>query len=236
MRFTAVFAILTATAAPAAAQAVDDQKSWTSVAAEADLTRLVRVGASEELRVGVDSGFDQARTGVEVGVRPLDYLSFGVLYLLIVSDGDPRLGSTDETRHRVAGEVTARYGPGRLALSNRARLQFTTHEGDDRWEVRDKIRAGYEVVDDVMPYLALEVFYLIDPISEYRETRFYVGVDWKATKRIELGAFYLRQQETNVGSPEHNNVLGLEATFRIRRVKNKDKDKDKDEAPAPAAP
>jgi len=220
MRVPVILAIVLGTAATAAAQGVDDQKLWSSATGAVDISDTMRASVSEELRNGADSGFDQARTELELGIRPNAYLGFAALYVLMLRDGDPRIGTVDETRHRVAGDASVRYEHERLSLSNRARLQYTTYEfEDDHVHLRDKLRAGYDVTKRVTPYAALEFIYLLAPKSEYRETRFYLGVDWRVKKRLELGAFFLRQDETNVQMPEHNNILGLELTYLVHRIK-----------------
>jgi len=220
MRCIVVIAIVIGTAASAAAQGVDDAKLWSEATGAVDVADNMRASVSEQLRSGADSGFDQARTELDLGIRANAYLSFAALYVLMLRDGDPRLDTFDETRHRFAGDVKVGWERDRLSLSNRVRLQYTTYEMDsDHVHLRDKIRAGYDVTKHVTPYAALELFVLLSPKGEYRETRWYLGVDWRAMKRLELGAFFLRQDETNVGTPEHNNILGLELTYLIHKIK-----------------
>src|SRR5262245_54188005 len=220
MRACVIVAILMATATTAAAQAVDDEKLWSEATGAVDVTDSVRASVSEQLRSGADSGFDQARTELTLGMRANTYFSFAALYVLMLRDGDPRIGTVDETRHRIAGDASVRYELDRFTISNRVRLQYTTYEFDnDHIHLRDKIRGGYDVTKHVTPYAALELFYLLSPKSEYRETRFYLGVDWQVKKRLEVGAFFLRQVETNVQMPEHNNILGLELTYLVYQVK-----------------
>jgi len=220
MRVHLVIAFVLCTASTAAAQAVSDSKLWLSGTGEADLTHMLRAGASLELRNGADSGYDQTRVGLELGIKLNKYFGFDVFYVLMLRDGDPRLGTVDETRHRIGVDANQRFDTDRLTIGNRIRLHNTTYELDsDHVHLRDKVHVGYEVVEHVTPYVALELIYLLSPKSEYRETRFYVGVDWHAMKRLDLGAFFLRQVETNVQMPEHNNIIGLEATYLFRRVK-----------------
>ena len=220
MRACVTVAIVMATATTAAAQAVDDDKLWSEATGAVDVTDSTRASVSEQLRSGADSGFDQARTELTLGVRANPYLSFAGLYVLMLRDGDPRIGTVDETRHRIAGDAAVHYELDRLSLSNRVRLQYTTYQfDDDHIHVRDKIRGGFDATKHVTPYAALEFFYLLSPKSEYRETRFYLGVDWRVKKRLELGAFFLRQVETNVQMPEHNNILGLELSYLVYKIK-----------------
>jgi hypothetical protein len=214
--------MLVAPVSTAAAQPVYDNKLWSSMNGEADLTDSARVSVSEELRTGGESGFDQARTEIDVGIRPSAYLGLAALYVLMLRDGDPRLGTADETRHRFAGSATVRYEIGRVSLSNRVRVQYTTYElEDDHVHVRDRIRAGYDVTKHVTPYAAFEAIYLLSPKQEYRESRIYLGVDWRVIKRLEVGAFYLRQAEANVQLPERNNIVGLELTYLVHKIKKK---------------
>lgn len=220
MRMLLVITLVAAATAPAAAQVVNDNKLWLSGTGAADLTEIVRFEGTLELRSGAESGFDQARGGLELGIKPNDYLGFDVFYVLMLRDGDPRLATRDETRNRIGADAMLRYDTDKLSVGNRVRLQYTTYELDsDHVHLRDKIHAGYEVVEHVTPYVALELIYLLSPKSEYRETRFYVGVNWHAVKHLDLGVYYMRQIETNVRMPEHNNILGIEATYLFRKVK-----------------
>jgi hypothetical protein len=219
-----VIAIATLTASSAAAQPVGDAKLWLSGKGVADLSKAIDVSGSLELRSGADTGFDQLRLGLALGMRPNKYLGFNVFYVLMSRDGDRQVGTVDETRHRIGADASVRYETDRLSLGNRVRLQDTTYELDaNHVHLRDKLHAGYEAVKHVTPYVALEFIYLLSPHSEYRETRFYLGVDWRASKRLELGAYYLLQEETNVRLPEHNQVLGLELTYRFHPIKKKSK-------------
>jgi len=220
MRACVTLAIVMAAASSAHAQAVDDDKLWSEATGAVDVTDSTRASVSEQFRGGADSGFDQARTELALGIRANTYLSFAGLYVLMLRDGDPRVGTADETRHRLAADATLRYELDRFSIGNRVRMQYTTYEfDDDHVHFRDKIRGGYDVTKHVTPYAALEFFYLLSPKAEYRETRFYLGVDWRVKKRLELGAFFLRQVETNVQMPERNNILGLELTYLVYKVK-----------------
>ncbi len=210
-------------AARAHAQTVTDDMLWTSVTGAADLTDVVQFSLSEELRVGSDSGYDQARTGVQLEVRATDFLGFAAGYTLIMRDGDPRLGTVDETRNRIAGDANLRFHLGRFALADRVRMQFTTYEfEEDHVHVRNRVRGGYKATKHIEPYAALELIYLLSPKSEYRETRIYLGVDWRAMKRFDVGAYFLYQAETNVRMPEENLILGLELSYLFRKVKKHD--------------
>lgn len=224
MRAYVVIAIILASSAPAAAQAVDDTKLWLSGTGEADITENVQFGGSLELRSGSDSGFDQIRAGLEVGFKLHRYVGLDLFYVLMSRDGNAQLRTPDETRHRVGTDINLRYDTDRLTLGNRVRLQHTTYEFEsDHDHIRDKVHAGYEVVKHVTPYVALEFIYLVNPKAEYRETRYYIGVDWHAAKRFDVGAYFMRQIETNVNIPEHNTVIGLEATYLFRKVKKTDR-------------
>jgi hypothetical protein len=202
------------------AQTVTDEKLWTSATAAADLTDVLRLSLSEELRLGADSGTDQARTGLQLDIRATDILRFAAGYTLILRDGNQRLGTRDETRHRLAGDMNLVLRFDRLSLSDRVRLQFTTYEYEEAHvHLRNRLRAGVAATKHVEPYVAVELIYLLSPKSEYRETRFYVGVDWRAMKRFDVGGFFLYQVETNVNMPEENFILGLELSYLFRKVK-----------------
>ncbi len=224
MRAYVVIAIIIASTTQVAAQAVDDTKLWLSGTGEADITENTKFAGSLELRSGADSGFDQARAGLELGFKVNRYVGLDVFYVLISRDGNPRLQTPDETRHRIGTDFNLRYDTDRLTIGNRVRLQHTTYEFEaDHDHIRDKVHAGYEVVKRVTPYVALELIYLVNPNAEYRETRYYAGVGWHAAKRLDVGAYLMRQIETNVNTPEHNTVFGLEATYLFRKVKKKDR-------------
>ena len=202
----------------ARAQAVADQKLWLSGAAEIPLTEAVRADVGGTLRAGADSGYDQLRLDTGLSFRASGYLGFAAGYSYMLRDGSPALDTVDDTRHRLTGDVKLRARPGRLELSYRARLQLTTSEVDStRLHLRNKVAVGYQASKRLTPYLAFEGIHLLDPVAEYRESRFYLGVDVRVDRRFELGVYYLRQVETNVSRPEENHVLGLDLTYLVRR-------------------
>ena len=81
--------------------------------------------------------------------------------------------------------------------------------------VRNRFKIGVDLPRGLQPFAALELFYLLTPVSEYRETRFYLGLDWNLTSRLDLTAYYMNQKETNVQMPEENQVLGLGISYRF---------------------
>jgi|MudIll2142460700_1097286.scaffolds.fasta_scaffold11469_3 hypothetical protein len=222
-RAVLLIAFLILTAGTANAQTVSDEKLWLSATGEFDLSRATQLGLTASMRSGADSGLDQLRAEVQLDHRLTHFFEVGGAYYLTSKDGNPRLDTRDEVRHRLLGQGTLRVRPDRFELSYRLRLQYTTYEfDDDHFHVRNKFKAGYAATKHVTPYAALEFIYLTSPKSEYRETRFYLGVDWRFRKRTELGIYYLRQVETNVNTPEENNVLGVGITYTFKHVKRPD--------------
>lgn len=233
MRRTVVVLVVSmlAVMGEARAQAVADQKLWLSGAAEIPLADAVRADLGGTLRAGADSGYDQFRIDTGLSFRASGYLGFAAGYSYMLRDGSPALDTADDTRHRLTGDVKLRARPGRLELSYRARLQLTTSEVDStRLHLRNKVEVGYQASRRLTPFVAVEGIHLLDPVAEYRETRVYLGADVRLDKRFALTAYYLRQQETNVGRPEENNVLGLDLTYAVRRA-GKDKGKGKGDRP-----
>jgi len=222
-RILLVLAVLAVTPRSAAAQTVSDEKLWLAGKGEFDLSREASLDVTAGIRSGADSGLDQLRGEVGVSYRFTDYLAVAASYYLLVRDGYAPLETVDETRHRLAANGELRTRPKRFELSYRMRLQYTTYEQDtDHIAWRHKFHGGYRATKRVTPYAALELIYLFSPHAEYRETRFYLGVDWRFRKRTELGVYFMHQQETNVRLPEENNVLGVELTYTFRHVKKPD--------------
>ena len=205
------------------AQGVSDQKLWLEGTGEAELGPHLRLAGSTSLRSGADSGVDQFRFDAALGYRLDEHFAFAGRYYLMFRDGYAPLDTQDETRHRVAGDFSVRVRPQRLELSYRLRLQYTTYSLEsDHVHLRNKLGAAYAVNKKVAPYVALELIYLASPKNEYRETRVYVGVDWRIKKRIGLDVYYMRQEEENVRTPEQNDILGVQLRYTFVRNKKKD--------------
>lgn len=219
-RTTCVAFLLVGLAGTASAQTVSDQKLWLEGTGEAELGDRMKLSVSSSLRSGANSGVDQFRIDAGLGYRVNEYLAFAGRYYLMFRDGYARLDTRDETRNRLAGDVHLRVRPDRFELSYRLRLQYTTYQYDpNHFHIRNRFGAAYAVTKRVSPYAALELIYLASPNAEYRETRIYLGVDWRIKKRLELGAFYMRQMETNVNMPEENDILGIGLTYTFLRNK-----------------
>jgi len=212
--------LIVAAVGTADAQTVSDQKLWLEGTGEAELSEKSKLAVSSSLRSGADSGVDQFRIDAIFSYRANEYAAFAGRYYLMFRDGYAPLDTRDETRHRVAGDVNLRVQPARFELSYRLRLQYTTYQFDqDHFHLRNRFRAAYAATGRIAPYAALELIYLASPNAEYRETRVYLGVDWRIKKRLELGVYYMRQQETNVNTPEENDILGIGVTYTFHRHK-----------------
>jgi uncharacterized protein DUF2490 len=213
-------ALLAVAPAPARAQVQEDNQAWLTAEGRADLTRALRLTVQQELRVGTEAGYDETFTDVELGYRINRRFAVGAHYRLILLDG--------ETRHRVAGDAAVRWRKKPVDLRYRLRLQATTREADSTLvPMRHKFTLGILAPHHLEPYVAVEFHYLLSPVSEYRERRLYAGVEWAATDRLDLEAYFLDQRESNVQLPEHNQVIGLMASWQFRSVGGKGKGKKK---------
>lgn len=209
--------------ADAGAQTREDTQLWVGAGATAALGKTVRLGVEQELRVGSQAGFDETFTDVGLGLRFDRFLRAGAHYRYIVQDG--------ETRHRVAGDVTASFRKKPIELSWRVRLQATTRENDDALvPIRNRFGVAVDLPHRLEPYAALEVHYMLSPVNEYRERRLYLGVSWGVTKDIDLRAYYLNLREANVAEPDAFHVLGLSLSVQVFDARD-GKRRSGDEAP-----
>jgi len=195
----------------ARAQTVDDNQVWMAAEGRADLTERARLSVEQELRLGSNAGYDQTHTDIELGYRISKALAVAGHYRLILLDG--------ETRHRVAGDFSARLRRKPIQLTYRLRLQATSRPNDSTLvPIRNKVTVAVAAPHDLEPYAGFEIQYMIKPNAEYRERRIYIGVEWHASARIDLAAYFLDLRESNVNMPAAYEVLGVGLTYQFRDV------------------
>ena len=206
----AVAVVLSSTSI-AGAQATTGHELWLFGGGIADLTRRLELGLEQQVRLDESAtGFNQTFTELSLRYRVARPFRVGGFYRLIVLDG--------ETRHRVGvdGEALARID--RVRFGYRLRLQHTTRDQSARTALRNRVKIAVDAPHRLTPFVSAELFYVFEK-SELREQRFSLGLDWAATKKIELTAFYLYQREINVNAPERSHVLGLGLTWTVRALK-----------------
>jgi len=199
--------LLLARSGVAWAQTTTDEQLWIFGEGQAELTKKLRLDLEQQLRLDqAATGFDETFTELGLHYRLLKPLRVGGFYRAIFLDG--------ETRHRVGGDGEARVGFGRVELSYRLRLQYTTRDQGGRTALRNRLKIAVDAPYGLVPFAAGELIYVFEK-SELREERLYLGVEFAVTKRTGLSAFYLLQNEINVNAPERNHVLGLGLTWTV---------------------
>lgn len=202
-----VVAALLLTGGVAAAQTVTDQKVWLSAEGTADVTPDLRLGVEQQLRLNDSaSGYEQTFTELGARYRLAPRFRVGGFYRLIILD--------NETRHRVGGDGDARLPIGRAELGFRLRLQHTLRDAGGRTVVRPRLKLAFDAPHRLTPFIAGELFFELGN-NQLDEQRLSAGLDWDATKRIGLTAFYLFQREDkSVDVQAH--VLGLGIVWKVR--------------------
>lgn len=179
--------------------------------ARIDLSRPVRLDLEHEERLGSADGFEKRVTEIELRVDVHDMLQLAGSYRLSVT-------AEDGVWHRASGDAKASYEVARLSFAYRLRLQSSYRPDGTVSMLRNKIGASYELGKRVEPFAAFESHYSRTN-SEFRENRLVLGSEVRLSKRIELEAYYMYQNEFNKRIPERNHVLGLGLSFRLRKAK-----------------
>ncbi len=204
-----VVAALLMTGGVAAAQTVADQKVWVSGEGTADVTPDLRLGVEQQLRLNDSaSGFEQTFTELGARYRIAPRFRVGGFYRVIVLD--------DETRHRFGGDGEARQPVGRAELGFRLRLQHTLRDAGGRTVLRPRLKIAFDAPHRLTPFVAGELFFELGD-NQLDEQRLAAGLDWDATKRVGLTAFYLFQHEDKK-MDEQAHVLGLGVVWKVRVI------------------
>lgn len=198
----------------ARAQRVTDERTRLEGGVDAGLAPSVQLEATQQLRLGIDAGFDETHTQLAINWRVIDLVRIGALYRLIILD--------NEVRHRIAGQGELRGKAGKLTASYRLRLQETFRTNDDRLVLRNRGKLAVRAVKHVEPFVAIELHHQLDPQAEFREVRLVAGVDWRLSKQLDLATYYMFQDESNVRMPERNHVLGASLTYHLGDLQDGD--------------
>jgi len=218
MHLIVILLVSLVTIPQAFAQGVTDQRIWLGGGVDAGLGPRVRLGARQQLRLGVDAGFDETHTQLEANFRLAAPIRIGVFYRFAVTDV--------EVRHRlgVDGRLQGHFGD--VTASYRLRLQETTRpsKNSDQFLVRNRGTIAVQVGKRVAPFISFELHHQLSPKAEYRELRFELGAAWRISKKIELEGSYIFQTESNVDAPETNHILAASLTYHLGNLRKGDGD------------
>ena len=188
-----------------------DTKLWAGFTGRVELLEPLRLDINHQQRLSSELGKEKSLTEFELRLRALEILRLSAAYRTIATNDDGFW-------HRAMLNLGAAYGVGQIGLAYRLRLQSTVRSNETVSAIRNKISADYDLDGPLTPSAAFELHYQSTD-SEFREVRFQAGVEYKMSKKIRLGAFYMFQSEFNKRVGESNHVLRLGITYVFRRVK-----------------
>lgn len=99
----------------------------------------------------------------------------------------------------------------KLTYKKKFKEDNKTHSIITEEHIRNKITVEYEAAKWLKPFIAYELFYIInykrgDRFDNYR---FYLGCNFKINKDNEIQLYYMREEEINMKKPKRSNIIGL---------------------------
>jgi hypothetical protein len=191
----------------------EDRKAWFAAKIEYNITKDIELSFTEELRYYKNrTTLEQSLTDLGASYKLTDWFKSGLFlrYRNMPGEGDEQF----ETYMN----LSFKYKISNFELTNRIRLHIKFRENKENVNnFRNKITAGYKVIDWLQPYLAAELFYrfLFDEGDRLSQGRYYIGTKIKLSDEHEFDFFLMREQEYNTAKAIHSNVLGLEYSLNL---------------------
>lgn len=201
------------------AKAQEDAGLWTSLTLQHKFTQKWSGAIGEQFRLWDNmSRIDQYFTDLSLEYNITKRFKASLNYRLISKNKETYYSK----RHRFYLDLAYKYkiSPVTLSLRERVQEQLTDINSSElgkipEWYSRTKLTAKIDLNKKYSPYLATEVFYLIDNAKEKDEGidrfRYEAGVDYEFNLHHSINVFYLIQH--SLVSPANDYIIGLGYTF-----------------------
>ncbi len=125
----------------------------------------------------------------------------------------------DETRNRFIAGLNLKFDLGAISISNRARIQnehctFNDSPSETSWVFRDRIQVTFCRQRPLRPFVGAEIFLGMNDDSKSEDKfRLSGGLDFHASKAIELSLFYHFEHDLGEKTNETTHVLAGKIGF-----------------------
>ncbi|HRH66916.1 MAG TPA: DUF2490 domain-containing protein [Bacteroidia bacterium] len=200
-------------------KAQDDAGLWTSVSLQHKFTQQWAGAVSEQFRLFDNcSRVDQFFTDLSLEYNITKKLKASLNYRLISKNNETYYS----TRHRFYLDLSYKLKIDPLVISLRERIQEQfrdIHSSETgkvpEWYSRTKLNVKFDLNRKYTPYLATEMFYVIDNAKETDRVidryRYEAGVDYEINLKHSINLFYLIQH--SLVSPANDYIIGIGYTF-----------------------
>lgn len=182
----------------------------TSISFSKKITKTIKFELAPELRWIEDLELDRYQLNSKIVFKPLDFLSLAACYRFI---GNKRPEQETEYLNRyqfsaIFKTKIERWEPG-------LRISYTNYTDDSEGKefLRYKTLLSYDIKKcKITPETGFEVFHQLDLNNIYK-CRFKLGVDYKLSKKLTLGACYKLDYYMTKYKNRHIVDLDLKVTF-----------------------
>ncbi len=209
-----------------------DFSTWTRLKAKGELIKKFELSIEQQLRLHENSTALN-ETFTELGVAYDLPKGFGISAAYRLGFEPLEEGGV-ENQHRYNVDLTYGKKFWKLRAKIRARFQHSPNASnfnerlkpdDDPIHVRLKVSLSYNDLKRLTPGIAYEVYFLTnDPIeSGANKFRYRAFLNYKISKRHEVGGFYMLQTAYTSATPQFDSVLGINYSYTWKRPKKKKK-------------
>jgi hypothetical protein len=198
-----------------------DFGSWNTFTVSVKLKGNFSAVVTEEIRFKENlSQFNLFYTNVGLDYKINSHFKTNVTYRFINKFKE---NGTISFRNRLMWDFSFKQPINKFEISLRHRLQaekkniFTSYDGYLlEWFSRQKLEVNYKLSELITPYASLEMRYQISDLRNnydnmgFHRIRVQVGADFKISKVLKLGLYYLKQNEFDTFLPENLHILGFE--------------------------
>ena len=199
--------------------AQEDAGLWTSLSFQHKFTQQWTGIIAEQVRMFDNiSRIDQHFTDLSVEYNFTKKFKASLNYRLIAKNRETYYS----TRHRFYLDLAykVKVSPVTVSLRERIQEQFSDINSSElgkipEWYSRTKLAVKFDLNKKYAPYVATELFYLIDDAKENDQVidkyRMEAGIDYEFNLRHSINLFYLIQH--SLVSPANDYIIGLGYTF-----------------------
>ncbi len=187
-----------------------DAMLWTGISLKKSINKSLSVQLEQQLRFNQNiSNVNKVFTEMSITYKVTKFYRVAASY---------RINTLEfSKRHRIDIDNIFRLKIKPFTFKYRIKLQINKRKNkpiDYRW--RNKLTVEYRINKRLTPYLQTELFYRSNPTFRNFDTRrFGVGIAYRIWKKHTIKAFFIREQEFNVETPEIGFINGIKYSFEL---------------------
>lgn len=191
-----------------------DNAFWGGVTAKIKINSKWDASIEEQLRFNENfSNLNSAITEAGISYEVTDRISAKTTFRYYYN-------TESFNRYRYTGDLSYSFSEKGFPWRFKYRIRFQNtkkiYKNEYSTYIRNRFTVGYNLTKIADPYVAYEAYFKLNYVNKFTVNRFYVGLDWKILKDLELETYFMLESEFGEPKPKITRVFGIGFAYNFK--------------------